>query len=137
MNPQTDHVQMIGPWGYLGWLLAVCLGLLFYRQWTSDPHTALRKMRVELDEARKTIAQLRALEMKLKNRNDELNTQVNGLIADNQDLKTGMERMRVANDAMHEAMARMERHQKQLQDNHDELYKRVVAMQVKIDSYER
>lgn len=74
MTPTNDHLQMIGPWGWLGWVLfAGCL-MLYYRLWTSASADELRRMKEELAKARETIQELRQLELKLKNRNDELNT---------------------------------------------------------------
>lgn len=74
MNQVNDHVQMIGPWGWLGWVLFAGALLLYYRLWTSASADELRRLKEELDKARKTIAELRELELRLKNRNDELNT---------------------------------------------------------------
>jgi chromosome segregation ATPase len=74
MTPENDHLQMIGPWGWLGWVLFAGALMLYYRLWTSTSADELRRLKEELDKARKTIAELRELELKLKNRNDELNT---------------------------------------------------------------
>jgi hypothetical protein len=69
----NDHLHMIGPWGWLGWVLfAGCL-MLYYRLWTSSNATELRQLKEELEKARRTIAELRTLELTLKNRNEELN----------------------------------------------------------------
>jgi predicted RNase H-like nuclease (RuvC/YqgF family) len=129
---QTEHLQMIGPWGYMGWLLAVCLGLLFYRQWTSDPQTALRKMQEELKAARETITQLRHLVKHLTTHNDELHVQVSSLQTDNRELHQQMALLKQANDLQAEVMARMERQQKELQDKYDNMVARVMNLEAKL-----
>lgn len=131
----NDHLQMIGPWGWLGWLLFAVIAMLFYRQWTSDPQTAMRKMREELEEARKTIAELRQLEMQLKNRNEQLNVQVNSIAAELSDQRNIL---RSLNDAMklrgetitmqNDIIERNEKYQRQQAEKIEWLVGRVVQM---------
>lgn len=58
MRPLDEHVVMIGPWGWIGWMLYVvamaALGLL----WKSSGPSKLRELQRELSKARDVIEAL-------------------------------------------------------------------------------
>jgi hypothetical protein len=41
----TEQMQ-IGPWGWLGWVLATLIGLLYYRLWTGASASEMRRSRL-------------------------------------------------------------------------------------------
>lgn len=128
----NDHLQTIGPWGWLGWLAAGVLAMLLYRVWNSHPQVALRRMKEALDEARATIDELKRNNTDLLNRNEKLNVQVNKLIADNQDLHRQVDLLKQSKELQGESIARMEKYQRELQEKYDNMVARVMHLEAKI-----
>ena len=131
MNEQDMHVSL---WAWAGWFLfAIALGLL-YRLYSSDPHVALRRMRLELDKARETIADLQALESSLKRSLEEQSIHLAEAQADNQELRQRLAVVEKANEVQNNMLDRMERYQKELQGKCDDLYVRLVKLEARQDS---
>lgn len=131
MHP-TETLQTIGPWGWLGWLLAAVVSILLWIVWESDPQMALRRMTAALNEARQTIDQLSAKNTELQNRNSALQVDLHRLEADNRDLHQQLKLLQQANALQGESIARMEKYQRELQDKYDNMTARVMQLEAKL-----
>ena len=67
--------------------------------------------------------------MGLTNRNEELNVQVNGLKADNQDLHRQIQLLKQANEMQSNTIDRMEKRQRELMDKVEHLIGRVICLE--------
>ena len=65
MTPNEEHVMMIGPWGWLGWLATALVAALYAQLWRSSRASELRKLNSALADARQMIDDLRASEQQL------------------------------------------------------------------------
>ncbi len=74
MRPMFLFAVLIEQLAWTGWIFFGGLLLLYYRLWTSSSSEELRKLKLALGEAHATIDELRKLEIRLKNRNEELST---------------------------------------------------------------
>lgn len=69
----------------------------------------------------------------LRNRNEELNVQVNRLQADNKELHHQIDLLKQARDMQAQTIERMERSYRELREKHDYLYGRVVQLEARLD----
>lgn len=131
MNPTNDHLQMIGPWGWLGWVLfAGCL-MLYYRLWTSSNAVELRRLKEELDKARKVIAELREMELHLKNRNEELKTAHARLHGEFLELRGQFQQLNIAFGKQGETLGKLVDDLRREQEKSDQRYAELIQMKAK------
>lgn len=131
MQAVNDHVEMIGPWGWLGWVLFSGALMLYYRLWTSSSSTELRHLKEELDKARRTIAELRELEMRLKNRNDELNTAHGRLHSEFIELRGQFQQLNIAFGKQGEVVSKLMEELKHERDLRDQQFAELMRTKAK------
>lgn len=102
---QTEHIVLIGPWGWVGWLLFSLVGMLYTLLWRSSRAGELRQMKQELEKARKAINELREMEFDLKNRNDKLRTDYNTMHGEYVELRGKFSQLQIAFDKVAAQMA--------------------------------
>jgi predicted nucleic acid-binding Zn-ribbon protein len=94
----AEHAILIGPWGWIGWVLFIAMSALYAHLWNGSSAKKLRALQREVDAARKIISDLRKHEMELEVRNAELNTEITQTRQDMALLKEEMARVRKANE---------------------------------------
>lgn len=102
---QNEHIVLIGPWGWIGWLLFALLGALYAMLWSSSRAGELRELKRELEKARKAIAELSEMELELKNRNDKLRTEYNELHGEYVELRGKFGQLQIAFERVATQMA--------------------------------
>ncbi len=131
MEPSTEHVQMIGPWGWIGYGIAALFGFMLWRVLNSSRANELRKMGDELKKARTTICELRKLEGTWNSEKETLTRQVKELQESERNLAQRVAVIQNARDLQNETIERMERNYKALQDKNDNLFARVMTLELR------
>lgn len=88
-----EHVVMIGPWGWVGWLVACAVGYLYYMLWVSSSNRERIKLREELNEARKIIADLEDKHGRTNTLLQKIHEEYNELSASYHELTMSFERL--------------------------------------------
>lgn len=97
MRPTADDAVLVGPWGWIGWLLfSLALGALGIL-WRSSGPTQLRALNRALSEARKLIEDMEKRERAMLRRNRELDQQHRELHEKYLDLNGRFSELNVAN----------------------------------------
>jgi hypothetical protein len=108
--------------GYLGWLLFGGSLVLYYRLWISSGVDELRKLKAALVKAHDTIERLSLMEVKLKNRNDELHTQHAKLHGEYLELRGQFSQLNIAYSKMGERFDAMQTELKEERELRDQQF---------------
>ncbi len=122
-------LRIIHHFGPLGWIFFAGAVVLYWRLWRSSDVTRVRELQEENARAKGSIAQLRRIEQRLKSRNSELVTKVNGLISDNGELKHAVELLRKANELQSATIDRMDKYQREQATKIEWLVGRVIHLE--------
>ena len=108
---QTEAIStmnnLIGPWGWVGWLLAVLVSVLYVHLWRSSGPRALRMLNRRLSEASTLIGKLQEENMSLQNRNDFLRTELNKINQQLTDDRNKMVLLAKANEELRTTVGRL------------------------------
>lgn len=132
MNGTQDHVQMIGPWGWLGWVAFAMTVLLYYRLWTSAEPSAVREMQEELEKARKTISDMRLLNKQLKEQNEDLRRKHDVLHGEYLALRQQLSKMETDMGRHEQLVDRIMRDLKSERDLRDKQYMELVRLKAQV-----
>lgn len=131
MNPTQDHVQLIGPWAWLGWVGFALASMLYYRLWTSSRGVALRELHAELEKARSTIAEMQLLNKQLRSSNRELKAKHQALHAEYLELRGKLQNLEQSLGKQEEKVAQLTLDVKRERELRDEQYGELVKLQAK------
>lgn len=97
MRPVTEHeMVLIGPWGWIGWMLFVIAISAFGFLWKSSGPTQLRSLNKALADARAVIEDLEARQKDMLRRNQQLDDKHRKLHEEHLELKGQFSQLNVS-----------------------------------------
>jgi septal ring factor EnvC (AmiA/AmiB activator) len=120
---KDESEVMFGPW----WIVVLSLigtagWLMVYRLWTSTSKKELDKMTAKLAEANATIDRLSGLELKWRNRADELSTELKTMHDECKELRSNFKLLKIAFDKNGETIARLAQDLKEERELRDQQF---------------
>lgn len=131
MNPQQEHVMMVGPWGWFGYAIAAVIGLLFARLWWSSRPTELRAMQKALREARQYIQVLEKERDEAKRENAAMRVQIEQLQGHYNEMDKAVARQRTQLTELSKQLGEEKQRRKEQEEKSDEYYKRLMQLETK------